>query len=321
MGAIRRFVVVGAGAVGGVVGAHLALAGHEVVLVVRGAHHAMLRERGLQLETPTGTTTIAIAVADGIVGVDWRPGDVVLLAVKSHDAPEALRELAAVAPEVPIACLTNGIETERLALRWFADVYAVCVRCPATYAAPGVVQAWSSPLVATLDIGRYPHRVDDRARTLAEVFSAARLQSTPRADIMRWKRGKLLSNLGNAAEALCGPDARRGQTAQAAHAEGLACFGAAGLDWASDDDEHRNVKSVSIAGSTRAGGSTWQSLARGQTVECEFLNGEITLLGRLHGVPTPVNAALLRIVTRAAATGAAPGAMSELELDVRCLAG
>ena len=316
---IGRFVVIGAGAVGGVVGAHLALAGREVVLVARGVHGVAIRERGLRLETPSRSTTIAIAVADKLAEIEWRGDDVVLLAVKSNDAAVALRELATVAPEVAVACLTNGIEVERLALRWFADVYAVCVRLPATFASPGIVQAWSAPRAGTLDLGRYPGHVDDRGRALASYFSHAGLESVARADLMRWKRGKLLWNLSNAAEALCGPNARHGATAAAARAEGIACLQAAGLDWIDDTDEPRKVASVPITGTTRAGGSTWQSLARGKPVECEYLNGEITMLGRSHGVATPVNAALLRLVTRAAASGAPPGAMTEVELDVRCL--
>ena len=317
-GVIGRFVVIGAGAVGGVVGAHLALAGREVLLVARGVHAVAIREQGLRLETPARTTTVAIAVAEDITTLAWRADDIVLLAVKSQDAAAALRQLAAVAPDVAVVCLTNGIEVERIAARWFPDVYAVCVRLPATFATPGTVQAWSAPLAGTLDLGRYPRRVDERGRALATIFSKAGLDSIARADVMRWKRGKLLSNLGNAAEALCGPSARKGATAVAARAEGIACLEAAGLDWIDDTDEPRKVASVPIAGATRAGGSTWQSLARGKPVECEYLNGEITLLGRLHGVATPVNAALLRLVTRAAASRATPGAMTEIELDVHC---
>ena len=59
------------------------------------------------------------------------------------------------------------------------------------------------------------------------------------------------------------------------------------------------------------GGSSWQSLARGTgSIEAEFLNGEIVLLGALHGVPTPVNALLQRLAIRAAAEGAGAGILA-----------
>ena len=64
----------------------------------------------------------------------------------------------------------------------------------------------------------------------------------------------------------------------------------------------------------RAGGSSWQSLARGTgTVEADYLNGEIVLLGRLHGVPTPANETARRLVQRAARQRTAPGSMTPEE--------
>ena len=64
------------------------------------------------------------------------------------------------------------------------------------------------------------------------------------------------------------------------------------------------------------GGSSWQSLARGTgSIEAEFLNGEIVLLGGLHGVPTPVNALLQRLALQAAAEGAGAGSWSIEELS------
>jgi 2-dehydropantoate 2-reductase len=51
-----------------------------------------------------------------------------------------------------------------------------------------------------------------------------------------------------------------------------------------------------VAGAERVGSSSRQSLLRGAgSIETDYLNGEIVLLGRLHGVPTPVNAGLCRL--------------------------
>jgi 2-dehydropantoate 2-reductase len=50
----------------------------------------------------------------------------------------------------------------------------------------------------------------------------------------------------------------------------------------------------------QTGSSSWQSLVRGAgSIETDYLNGEIALLGRLHGVPTPLNAALQVLIRRA----------------------
>lgn len=70
-----------------------------------------------------------------------------------------------------------------------------------------------------------------------------------------------------------------------------------------------------VGGKERGGGSSWQSLARGTgNIETDFLNGEIVLLGRLHGVETPVNAGLQQLARRMAAAGAEPGSMTPDEL-------
>ena len=102
--------------------------------------------------------------------------------------------------------------------------------------------------------------------------------------------------------------------------EAIACYRAAGIAWASEAEMSERRKSMSpmreIAGHARAGGSTWQSLARSAgSIETDYLNGEIALLGHLHGVPTPANAALQAITARMAREGIAPGSMSAAEVE------
>ena len=73
-----------------------------------------------------------------------------------------------------------------------------------------------------------------------------------------------------------------------------------------------------ISGEERPGGSSWQSLARrAGTIETDYLNGEIVLLGRPHGVATPVNELLVRVTSEAARSGAHSGTFTEDELFAR----
>ncbi len=68
-------------------------------------------------------------------------------------------------------------------------------------------------------------------------------------------------------------------------------------------------------GSERSGGSSWQSLSRGTgTVEADHLDGEIALLGRLHGIPTPVDDVLRRTANTFARERSAAGSMAVAEL-------
>ena len=214
--------------------------------------------------------------------VDWRDDDVVLLAVKSQDTESALRQLGSSAPgSVPVACVQNGVANEQAALRRFANVYGVCVMCPASHLEPGVVVASSSPVTALLDIGRYPTGVDDVAEAVAAAFGSSTIESVARPDIMRWKYAKLLRNLGNAVDTICGPGHRDTPLAQLAVEEGEACLRAARIAFASAEEDaarrgNRLHPGDDVSGLPRGGSSSWQSLARHEgTIEADYLNGEI----------------------------------------------
>jgi len=97
---------------------------------------------------------------------------------------------------------------------------------------------------------------------------------------------------------------------------------AVGIDCASaeEDAERRGdlLRMRPIEGERRGGGSSWQSLARGTgTIEADLLNGEIVLLGRLHDVPTPVNALLQQVANELARAKAPPGSLTVADLEAR----
>jgi 2-dehydropantoate 2-reductase len=315
-----RFVVFGAGAVGGVVGGRLFEHGHDVLFIARAQHGEALAAAGLTLRSPDGSTTLPVPVVESPGQVDWHGHEVVLLATKSQDTEVALRQLDACAPQsVAVVCLQNGVANERAALRRFSDVSGVCVMCPAGHLEPGVVVAYSSPVTALLDIGRYPKGVNVTAEAVAVAFSSSAMESVARPDIMRWKYAKLLRNLGNAVDALCGPGERGSRLAHLARLEGQACLVAAGIDFVSDEEDRArradHLKLGEVSGQHRAGSSSWQSLARSQgSIEADYLNGEIVLLGRSHGVPTPVNELLRRLANQMARDRAGPGTVSPDEV-------
>src|ERR1019366_1831432 len=186
-----RFVVFGAGAIGGLVGARLFQHGADVTLVARGDHARALAS-GLILEAPDESVTLPIPVVTDARDVVWTDDAVVLLGVKSQHTEDALAQLVPSAPSgTPIVCMQNGVENERRVLRRFPHTYAMCVMCPATHLRPGVIQAHSAPVSGLLDLGRYPSGVDDGAHAVADALDATTFQSVARPDIMRWKYRKL----------------------------------------------------------------------------------------------------------------------------------
>ena len=311
-----RFVVFGAGAVGGVIAARLFEHGREVVAIARGAHFEALRDDGLRLVDPDRKVTLPIPVVDDPARIDWRADDVVLVTTKSQDSAGAFGALAAAAGSaVPVVCVQNGVANERMALRRFENVYAICVMLPAEHVEPGIVAASSAPVTGLLDIGRYPTGLDDTAHAVATVLSGATFESIPRPDVMRWKYAKLLMNLGNSVEALFAPGDDASALGRLARREGAAVLRAAGIDFASIEEDRERRGERLTPRLARGGGSTWQSLRRETgALETDYLNGEIALLARLHGVAAPVNALLQSAANDAARRKLAPGSQPASDL-------
>jgi 2-dehydropantoate 2-reductase len=122
-------------------------------------------------------------------------------------------------------------------------------------------------------------------------------------------------NLTNAIEALSGREGRGSALAREVQREGEAVLEAAGIDVASTaEDRARRADRLQIrptATGGRDGGSSWQSLERGTgSIETEFLNGEIVLVGALNGVATPVNTQLMVLALQAAADRLPAGSLS-----------
>ena len=331
-----RYIIIGAGAVGGTIGGCLALAGHEVVLTARGAHLDALRAHGLRLSTPSGTDAVPAAAIGGPDEIDLRPGDVLVLATKSQDSVPVLIEWArkpvagggTASQDIPVICAQNGVANERFALRRFSRVYGMCVWLPAAHVAPGEIAAYGQPMAGLLWVGRYPAGTDETVERVAADLAGSRFRAPVAPDVMRWKYRKLLGNLGNAIEALCLPPgadmdddraAAARELSERATAEGVAVLDAAGIGYATAAEVReargRHVDYAPVAGAARRGGSSWQSLTRGTgSIEADFLNGEIVLLGREQGVPTPVNEALQRLANRAATDRLPPGSLSPAEI-------
>ena len=317
-----RVVVFGAGAVGGVIAGRLFEHGNEVVAIARGAHFEAVRDNGLTLVDPDHKVTLSIPVVDDPARIDWREDDVVLVTTKTQDSAGALSALAAAAGRgLPVVCVQNGVENERIALRRFEHVYGICVMLPAEHLEPGVVAASSAPVTGLLDIGRYPAGLDDTAHAVAAALSGATFESIPRPDVMRWKYAKLLMNLANAVEALCAPGDDAISLGRLARREGAAVLRAADIDVASIEEDRERRGERLTPRLARGGGSTWQSMRRGTgSLETDYLNGEITLLARIHGVSSPVNAVLQSAANHAARRLLAPGSLraSDLLRDAGC---
>jgi len=273
-----RYIIFGAGAIGGVVGARLFEQGIEVVLVARGEHLRVIQRAGLTLQSPERSVTLPIPARSHPTELAFRPSDdVVLLATKTQDSTLALAELRnATAAAIPVVCLQNGAEAARLALRRFDRVAGAITMLPNAHLQPGIVQAHSTPVPGIVDVGRYPSGDDPLLATVSADLRRAGFDSEVRLDIVRWQYGKLLENLKNALQALCGPDGDYADLVSGLRTEAEACYRAAGIATVPEHELRGRSRGVlnlgMIDGRTRPGDSSWQSLARATgSIESDFL--------------------------------------------------
>jgi 2-dehydropantoate 2-reductase len=322
-----RFVVFGAGAIGGVVGARLHQSGHEVMLIARGAHHDAIAARGLTLKSPVEQVTLSIPVAPTAAAAGIGADDVVLLATKSQDTWQALMDLRDAAPELApaVVLLQNGVENERVALRLFPRVYGGVVMAPTAHLEPGVVLAYGSKRSGRIDLGRIPGGVDELTEAVAATLERSHFDSTPREDIMILKYAKLVNNLANAVQAVCGrvdPDGAQ-RLAKRVKEEGREVLRAAKIEFdapivADTSGRWDRIAVGEIDGKGHEGGSTWQSVVRGAgSVETDYLNGEITLVARQHGLSAPTNELLQSLAQTTLRDGHQPGWITASEILTR----
>ena len=319
-----RIIVFGAGAVGSVIGGRLRQGGADVVLVARQAHVDAIAADGLRLRTAKGTESIDVPAVTSLDVLTARPDDVVLITAKTQDTSPVHEAILAWNPDVAVICGTNGVEHERIALRRFARVYAMVIQLPAEFEKPGEVTALCAPTNALLDIGCYPAGVDELATSLAATLDTApHLSAIADDDIMAKKYEKLLINLGNVPDAALGFAGRGHTVTKLAIEEAKRTYEMAGIAWeqssarlAAYKDRIATMRFEIPEGDTFLGGSTWQSLAKGSTsLETDYFNGEIVLLGRLHGVPTPANEFLQHFAQRMLRERIGAGSMTPDQLD------
>ncbi len=325
----RRYVVIGGGAVGGVLAAQFAPlvgpsgsgSGHgtgsgsgdvDLVLVTRGEHGRRVAQHGLTVRRPTGTEVVEVDVVEGPEALQLRTDDVLLLTVKTQDAEAALSQwcwqpvhdatgaVVGSAADLPVLTFQNGLLTEDLALRRFRRVYGATIAIAASYLTPGeVVSPSLPPAVGAIWLGRYPGGRDPFADLVVADLVAAGFAAWSVEDIAAQKAAKLVGNVGNGLDLLTGRDEPRAQARALLREEAVAVLRAVGVPLtpsAGLDLHGVRFEVLPVEGHVPGRLSTWQSFARGASSEVDYLNGEIVLRARLAGLDAPVNERLQRLL-------------------------
>jgi 2-dehydropantoate 2-reductase len=291
----RRVAVLGAGGVGGYFGGALARAGHEVVLLARGAHLDAIRHRGLEVRTPEETFTAQVTATDHPHAIG--PVDFAVIAVKNYSLAEiapAARSLAEQGAD--ILPLLNGVEAaDRLIA---ADVPADRVlggltEISAVRTGLGAVERRSA--FQRIVVGERAGEVSERAERIAAAFreagADARASTNITADL--WRKLTFIATMA----ACCGLSrtsigpvrkAPLGQLLIERAVHEVAAVGRRrGVALPADTEAKTLAFIASLPDAIKP--SFLLDLESGGPTEIDDLCGAVSRLGRLAGVETPVH--------------------------------
>ena len=306
-----RIGVIGAGAIGGLMGVKLATAGVDVTLIDQGAHLAAIKKNGLRLVMDDGTEQVADSAKATASFEEAGPQDVVILALKAHVIERVAPQMPALfGPETIVVTVQNGLpwwyfykhggafDGRRLdsldpngviAAHIEADRIVGCVVYPAAaVTAPGLIHHVEGDRfpVGELD-GSESARLTMLSETLVSAGFKSRILDDIRSEIWLKAWGNLsfnpISALSHATLVdICRfPETRELAARMMQEAEDVA--GKLGITF-------RHTIDKRIAGAEGVGAhktSMLQDVEAGRRLEVEALVGAVIELGRLTGTATP----------------------------------
>ena len=292
-----RIAFMGAGGVGGLIGARLAHAGCDVSFVARGAHLAAMREHGLRLESQVENVHLAkVRVTDdpGTLG----PVDLVIFSVKLWDTEKAARAiLPLIGPETGVISLQNGVVKDDI-LRPIIGEKALMggvAYMGTAISRPGVIQHTGT--VQKIVFGEYDGRRSKRAEALLEWCRKGGLDGAISDNIRRtlWEKFAFLVAMAAVTATMrlpIGPIRSHPLTRQFyldAMREAAAVGRAHGVHLPEEFAEERMAFVDTLPATMTA--SLHHDLERGNPLEVEWLSGSVVDLGAAVGVSTPIHRA------------------------------
>jgi 2-dehydropantoate 2-reductase len=303
--------IVGAGAIGGMLGVELALAGEDVTFVSRGANLEAIKKHGLRLIREDGTERVVHPVQATDSLAEAGPQDLVILGMKAHQVAPVAKDLRSLfGPDTLVVTLQNGIPWwyfhkhpgpyEGLCIEAVdpGGVIAAhieiervigCVVYPAAeLVAPGVIRHIEGN---RLSVGELDGRETPRVKMVSELFRKAGFKSPVLTDIRSEIWLKLWGNLSfNPISALT--HATLVDICQFPPTRDLAArmMAEAQIIGEKLGAHFRVPLERRIAGAEGVGKhktSMLQDVEHGRALELEALVGAVVELGRITGTPTP----------------------------------
>ena len=286
---------VGAGGIGSWYAGLLSRAGHDVILIARGAHLDAIKARGLAVRAPNETFVAhptATANADDLASCEY-----VVVSVKSYSIPEVSPMIAAAARAgATVIPLLNGVEVaDRLASGGVPreSIVGGLAAVSLFRTDPGVVER-RSPFDRIV-IGEFDGHASARTKKFADALSAVGVSASVSGDIAHdlWRKFAFIVPMTVASGLTRRPmgamlSTDRGRAFIGATLAELAAVSRAGETAISEDDEAR-IRTDLLGISPAMQPSFLADLERGGPTEVDALAGAVSRMGRERGVSTPIH--------------------------------
>ncbi len=296
-----RFAIIGAGGVGGSLGAELLRAGHDVVFVARGSSARALAEHGLEVRhdmQPFRARNVNITEDPS----GQPPTDAALLCVKRYDLEDAIRSNAQWLASCGCAItLQNGLDAPSVAARLLppGKVVGGTVQVVAKLIAPAVVLREGDTL--QLNLAEPSGGMSERLRSLEDALAPTGIAGEIHRNMetMLWLKFLMVACSSSINVAMrSGFDAMASNPAMPwllaiAMQEALAVARAHEVPLPRDIEAQTRatLRNVFAHGGKA---SLLTDLERGRALEIEWLSGAIHQMGEETGVPTPLHTAIYR---------------------------
>lgn len=297
-----RIAIMGTGGVGGFFGAKLALAGHDVTFIARGAHLEAMREQGLRVATDEGELHVAQPQATD----DPRsiaPVDAVLFTTKLYDTEAAARSLDTVLGEDGfVVTVQNGITSAATigSLLGQDRVLAGTTHVVSHLVGPGKVQHMGQ--LQRIIFGEADGSLSERGRrfeaALAE--SGIDVEFSPEIDRVLWEKFVPLSVMSGLASVVRAPigvlleDAETRTLVEAAIDEAVAVAHAMKVPLAADAAAMFKGRLAGAPAATKP--SMLVDLEAGRRLELPWFSATVARLGAEYGVATPTHAFIAAVL-------------------------
>jgi 2-dehydropantoate 2-reductase len=319
---MTRIAIIGAGAIGSVLGGLLCRDGHEVTLIARSEHVHAIRQDGLKVDGALGAFMVQPAAAESL---DFKP-DFAFLTVKTQDVLAAVQTNRSFLDNAPLVTFQNGVRSDETVASLIprGQIISAVVNTSASYLTPGTV---TIVYPGSIVVGRPFSDPDELLKMIADLLGAV-ISTKVSNNIPGAHWLKLIVNLNNAFPAITDMtytqvyrDPYMCQLAVRVMREGLDAVKKAGIRLEPLPDVpllltqlmaklpiRLAASLLRFSASRRESewpllGSTLQSLRRGRPTEIDYLNGEVVRLGQETNTPTPLNAAIVDIVRQIERSG------------------